>query len=254
MTTETQDPLPEDLVPRTAALLLRGGVAGLLAVLVLVGGLLVLTGAAALLAQTAEHGDWPRPFFSIVSLVLAFACVILVPLLAQAGPLAAFSLALTEKPRLGDALEVALESLPGLAKPTIVMLIPYGLLTFGVDSLPVRGSLEPGVVVVMGFASFCALVLAAWIQGRFALLTGTAYVLRSEVPVPATGRETLEVLGLGALPVSVLVAFLGRSLVTQTPLVPGSAGDFVVIAGAVVAFVATLFVSCALAVAIVSRP
>jgi hypothetical protein len=220
--------LPDELIPRTATLLVRGAPTGFLAFFLLVTSPSALMGYGAFSIANPQSRSLPL-FFAMV-FMLAGACAM--PIATHASFLAAFSLAVEGHLDLAATLRRALA-----AAPRIMGYVLIEMLLVGASFV-----LGPGGVV-----------LATWLHGAF--LIGCAHVACDGWwKARLRAGEKRDAALVGGVPLVALVMLVAGSYVHElgVGIMPVPKGGPAVVAG-VVAMFSGHVLSCALAVAAASR-
>ncbi len=238
-----------DLLHRALALLVHGALPASLAVAILAGG----AAGAALLGASLLESRFET--LSLLGLALVLVGAPYVPIALHAGPLAAFALALDGSPSLARTMSLATRATFRVFVPLLLICTSLPFVGAGAFVL-VTGIFEPPrdplVVIPIVLGGGGMILFGAWIQG---VLLATAASAVLERPEPGADAPIVPLIAVGGSPMLAATAVAtgaylrahalpqGLKSLLETPAAIGGAG----------LFLAAHIVSCALAVALVTR-
>jgi hypothetical protein len=246
--------VPDELLGRTATLVRRGGLAGALTFLVFSAGDLVLVGPGvfAITTETRLHVA-----LTVVLFLLGLVGIYLLPVASHAAFLAGFACAIRGRAEVGATLRRALREATTIAKYGLIELGLTTPLVFGGGATIALGMEDQDVVNRILLASLGLVTIsgAAWIHGF--MLIGCAHLaLEGSWDAQMRPGESHGAAIAGAVPLLACFALIGGSLAHDSGLrtsplaLHGSTAVVVTVVGVFLAHV----VSCAVAVAVASRP
>lgn len=248
--------LPEELIARTAALLVRGGAQALGAFAVLVGAAVavILFGTLGLDLLGRSNAPGAAIPFSL-AIVLGVAAL---PVTALAAPFAAFDAAALGRPTLYSTLGRAIVAARYLIGPAYLELIAVVPLGFG-GTLLVAFVVHPEVTplpVAIFFATLgvVTLIMAVWIHGLMLVRYASLAFERNWWDLIGR-RAHCEAVAAGLIPFGAAAALGGGVILQRAGLVvlPGTFFEVLGVVATVVGVSVAHVVSCAAGVAIASR-
>ena len=175
------------------------------------------------------------------------------PPLAYAGPLTAFAIAVAKRPSPGEVMRQAVARWLGFVGAIVASVFSIGLTVAAVSFVHSLASWSGPTAMGLWFLAPATgfALLASWVHGDRVLLPAAAVALgrahRSRPPRVA--------LAIGAIPVGIAVALSVPIVarVSTAVVVPSGLRLVAIVGGVLAGVIAGQLVSCALAVAIVSR-
>jgi hypothetical protein len=243
-----QTPLPDELGQRTLTLLTRGAPMAL-------GSLVLLVIGPVAIALASEWFAKDVPLVQGSARCVGIACSLVVPLMVHAGPMSAFVIAVSRRPRLGETVRLAFASATSVIGATLYCLLSGIAAAAAVNMVSSFATWDgpPSAGFWCVVTASAIAIWAAWVHGEHVLLASAVAVLglggRSR-----SGTPEIANMALGAIPIgTVLVIAVPTISSLPTPSVPGLQRALVIVGSAVVLLAAHV-ISCALAVAIATRP
>jgi len=244
------------ILGETLALVQRSGLVALGSFAILGGSSLGFTAGCIALAATWSFPGTGPSVFSLFAFIGALVALVL----AHAGPLATYAIAIETdaRPPLKESLRRGLRVSPRLAGPILVAFpacFVFGIGTGCVATLADPRWTFPAILVPVAGASFSCLA-TSWFIGVLSLHQAASIVLGFHVVLPKGWRETLVLTVPGAVPVATAAALLGRGLshdTTLSQLLSPGALDVLLACGFVLGATFSVLVSTAIAVVIANR-
>jgi len=244
------------ILGETLALVQRSGLVALGSFAILGGSSLGFTAGCIALAATWSFPGTGPSVFSLFAFIGALVALVL----AHAGPLATYAIAIETdaRPPLRASLRRGLRCSLRLAPPILSAFpacILFGIATACIASLANPGWTFPAILLRVAGAVLCSL-LASWFLGVISLHQAASVVLNYPVVLPRGVRETLVLSLPGAVPVVTGAALVGRALshdTTLSQLLSPGALDVALACGFILGATFSVLVSTAIAVVIANR-